>query len=138
MTKQKLLDEIDKLPEEFGKEGWNGYGAPPVSPLSIEYAKLFIGFISDERYFPDEISVDPYGDVNFEWYKDYENFITFSFYWNELPDWYDKDYMYGCFCININKKIKCGTKSFKTEIPQSVLEYIEIIRGIPYSERKVK
>jgi hypothetical protein len=60
------LEILWELWNETQQAGWNGYGARPVSPEALWWAKAFLDSLPATWEDP-EISADPDGDVTFEW-----------------------------------------------------------------------
>ena len=54
------------LEDEFLKPDWDGYGADPVLPVTMENAERFINAIPEGVMKP-EIGADPSGDVSLDW-----------------------------------------------------------------------
>ncbi|MBU8920940.1 MAG: hypothetical protein KOO63_03670 [Bacteroidales bacterium] len=62
-----LSQEIVKTYLDAFTEGWDGYGAEPVTRETVAHAIAFASTIPSSFPMPD-ICADPDGDINFEWY----------------------------------------------------------------------
>ncbi len=72
---QELMDELLEVIQETRAEGWDGYNGESVRAASIEQAAVFLKQWPAE--FPNpEISVDPDGEISFDWIKN--KYLTFS------------------------------------------------------------
>ena len=76
--RKNILTAIKSLRNEYGESNWDGYGARPVSQLSIQHALLFADCLPATIEEPD-IGVDADGEVTFEWYHDRENQCILAF-----------------------------------------------------------
>lgn len=77
MDKIKVIEEIKRIEEEFSEEGWDGYGAYPVSKESVNHAISFINSLPESLEDP-SIGADPNGDITIEWYKDVHRVFSVS------------------------------------------------------------
>lgn len=68
---------LDDIYEECKIEGWDGYDAFPISELTLSYGHQFIEIIPDNIPLPD-ISVEPDGSLEFEWYNTPYRIVTLS------------------------------------------------------------
>jgi len=57
---------LDDILEECSEEGWDGYGADPVSIKAADDARRAIKLLPDNIILP-EVSADPSGSVDFSW-----------------------------------------------------------------------
>ena len=64
---QASLEELLSAFREASEEGWDGYGAAPATPETLEYAARFLQTIPSNLPMP-EISIEPDGEISFEWY----------------------------------------------------------------------
>jgi hypothetical protein len=56
---------------------WDGYGAIPVSPLAVGHALRFLRTLPPMLRTPD-LSVDPDGEISFEWYFEPRRVLSIS------------------------------------------------------------
>jgi hypothetical protein len=73
--KEEVLSMICELEAECCVENWDGYGALPLSNLSVETAKEFIRLLPDSLAMP-EIAPEPDGSVSLDWMP--SRYRTFS------------------------------------------------------------
>lgn len=64
--RERLLDELDSLWEDASYQGWDGYGAKPMSVEAYDFAKDFIKALPITAPLP-ELNVDPDGEVSLDW-----------------------------------------------------------------------
>ncbi|MGA7339893.1 MAG: hypothetical protein WBE72_17510 [Terracidiphilus sp.] len=62
----QVLDELEEVRKEASREGWDGYGARPLNPLSYDFAIRFLNALPAAAPIP-EISADPEGEVSLDW-----------------------------------------------------------------------
>jgi hypothetical protein len=77
LNKSEVIEEIKRIEEKCSEEGWDGYGAYPVSKESVEYSIKFINSLPDSLEDP-SICSDPSGDISIEWYKDARRVFSVS------------------------------------------------------------
>lgn len=65
------------LAREAAKSNWDGYGAAAVSEGALSFAKRIARFLP-LTVSPPEVSVDPDGEVAFDWRTDSRSSISFS------------------------------------------------------------
>jgi hypothetical protein len=63
---EQALTELHEVLAEASREGWDGYGARPLNPLSYEFAISFLNALPTNAPFP-EVSADTDGEVSFDW-----------------------------------------------------------------------
>jgi hypothetical protein len=63
---EQALTELHEVLAEASREGWDGYGARPLNPLSYDFAKRFLNALPTNAPFP-EVSADTDGEVSFDW-----------------------------------------------------------------------
>ena len=73
--KEEVLSMMYEIEAECGVSDWDGYGALPLSNLSIETAKAFIRLLPDSLAMP-EIAPEPDGSVSLDWMP--SRYRTFS------------------------------------------------------------
>jgi len=73
--KEEVLSMIYEIEAECGVENWDGYGASPVSDLSLLAVKDFIRLLPDSLAMP-EVAPEPDGSVSLDWMP--ERYRTFS------------------------------------------------------------
>jgi hypothetical protein len=67
MDHDKALKMLKEIWEETREENWDGYGASPVSVLAFLNARAFLSNLPTTVPIP-EITVEPDGEIAFEWY----------------------------------------------------------------------
>lgn len=73
--KAALLESLNEAASEALEPDWDGNDAEPVNPGAFLKAEHFIRALPD--YLPDpEISIDPDGDVSFEWIPSKTKYFT--------------------------------------------------------------
>lgn len=72
---ENTLDEVAMAAKD---DNWDGYGAEPVNEFSIFLAKSFLYKLPSSYPKPD-ISVDPDGEISFEWLNGPDKIFSISF-----------------------------------------------------------
>ncbi|MBK8246981.1 MAG: hypothetical protein IPK85_06230 [Gemmatimonadetes bacterium] len=80
--------ELRALAVECGHAGWDGYGALPVSSLTIELAEKVLRLVDPDLPQPD-VSAHPDGAVAFEWYQQPNRTFLLSVQPDGLLVWMD-------------------------------------------------
>ncbi len=66
-----LLESLQAIQHEFCVPDWNGEGALPIHPLSLEYAEHFLHRLHAENCtLPVELTPEPTGYLVMEWIRD--------------------------------------------------------------------
>lgn len=73
----ELEEKFRKLMLDHSAPDWDGYDARPASPDAVERAYAFAGSLPPGLASPD-VSINPYGDVEFEWYVRPSRVLTLS------------------------------------------------------------
>jgi hypothetical protein len=115
MSKEQVKKEIQEIIKECGIEGWDGYGAEPVTQDAINEALTLLEALpADIQFEEGSIGAIPRGKITFEWRN--KNCIFsmelddgFIIYAGLFPD--IKDGVYGQIPFN-------GT------VPEEILNYI--------------
>ena len=63
-----LTEEIARIAIECLDANWDGYGANPVTPDTVNIACKFVGSLSPYQR-PDSAAPEPDGGISFDWYK---------------------------------------------------------------------
>jgi hypothetical protein len=63
---EQALTELHEVLAEASREGWDGYDARPLSPLSCDFAIRFLNALPTNVPFP-EVSAGTDGEVSFDW-----------------------------------------------------------------------
>ena len=108
-----LLNQLGKVFSECSSEGWDGYGAAPVSIETFGYAFLLIESLPPGFPTP-EIGADPDGHLNFEWYRDPRHLVSVSI----SPE----GMLYYAALIGEDKKH--DSVAFTGEIPKKICDII--------------
>ena len=66
---QSMIRALSKTWEECSVDNWDGYGAKAISLDSYRNARLFVMTLPTTVPLP-EVSVDPDGEVSFEWFRE--------------------------------------------------------------------
>lgn len=66
-SKDSFYSTLDEIVREHSEDDWDGYGAKATQLLSCDNARHFIDILPSAFTLP-EISVDPDGEISFEWY----------------------------------------------------------------------
>ena len=109
---EHTLDEVALSAKE---SNWDGYGAEPVKEISIFFAKSFLHNLPS-TYPKPEVSVDPDGEISFEWLNKNDKIFSVSFNQeNEIS-------FAGIYSTGEDH----GTEEFNGyEIPKKILENIK-------------
>lgn len=75
---EELAIALEQAYSEANHAGWDGHDALPASPQSFELATNFIRCLPIDAEMP-EVSVDPDGDISFEWFKSKSRLVILSF-----------------------------------------------------------
>lgn len=104
---------LDEVREEASLENWDGYGAKPIDLVSYANAVRFLDVIPKWAPAP-EASVDPDGEVSFEWYVSRRHTLSVSVGRNrELS-----------YAGLIGPNTVYGTAFLVDEIPPTILEIL--------------
>jgi hypothetical protein len=63
---ERVLTDLDDVLSEASHEGWDGYGARPLSPASYDFAIRFLNALPNTAPLP-EVSADTDGEVALDW-----------------------------------------------------------------------
>jgi hypothetical protein len=74
---RELRASLDTLATEAGKPNWDGQGASEINRESVEFARRIAQLLPLTKPAP-EISVDPDGEVSFDWQRDRTHTLSFS------------------------------------------------------------
>ena len=77
MSDQYLDQQLEEISARCGAPNWDGYGSLPVNASSLAHARLFLKTIDPSSALP-EISVDPDGEVSFDWHGDSGDIFSMS------------------------------------------------------------
>jgi hypothetical protein len=108
-----LLNQLGKVFSECSSEGWDGYGAAPVSKETFGYALFLIESLPPGFPTP-EIGADSDGHLNFEWYNDPRHLVSVSI----SPE--GKLY----YAALIGEEKKHDSVPFTGEIPKKICDII--------------
>lgn len=75
--KARLLESLCELSQECLQDDWDGYGANAINLIAVKNAKNLIRALPDGFEMP-ELSVDPDGDVSFDWMPSHTKTFTLS------------------------------------------------------------
>lgn len=75
--KARLLELLRELVEECSEDDWDGYGSSAANATAVANAESFIRVLPDHLVMPD-LSVDPDGDISFDWIPDRTKTFTLS------------------------------------------------------------
>jgi hypothetical protein len=112
-VQKATLDKLYSTFEECSQPNWDGYSALPVSYETYIKAKQFIESFPTALRSP-EVSVDPDGEISFEWYQAPRKVFSVSVGPNN-----ELTYA-GLFGASKTH----GTETFHDEIPRVVLENV--------------
>lgn len=76
-NKARLLESLRELVEDCSECNWDGYGASAVNAAAVANAESFIRALPDRLKVPD-LSIDPDGDISFDWIPDITKTLTLS------------------------------------------------------------
>lgn len=119
----KGLETLEQAVEEASLPNWDGYGAHPVTELGHYTARRFLDSLPKWLSVP-EISVDPDGEISFDWYSEPNNVFSVS-----VSETGKLSYA-GTFGLS---KVH-GIEYFGDEIPQSILIYLPRLEHLDESE----
>jgi hypothetical protein len=63
---EQVLAELEEVRSEASGEGWDGYGARPLSPGSFDFAIRFLNALPTDAPVP-EASASPDGEISLDW-----------------------------------------------------------------------
>lgn len=72
-----LEQSLVSILNECAVQGWDGYGAKPISPLALSEARQLLAVIP-ARLLPDEVLAEPHGGIAFQWNADDGNTLVLS------------------------------------------------------------
>jgi len=114
LDNQSMMHALSEALEECSVDNWDGYGAKAISRDSYRNAQLFSMTLPTTMPLP-EVSVDPDGEVSFEWYRGPRMVFSLSIgAHNEI------NYA-GLFGRN---KVN-GKEQFYDEIPKAILDNLD-------------
>jgi hypothetical protein len=61
-----VIEELDELVSEFGREDWDGYGAKAIDLRAVKRAERFLELLPEDLKPPDLMAM-PNGDVGLDW-----------------------------------------------------------------------
>lgn len=115
LDKQDLLQELYEVFLECSEENWDGYGAKAIDPIFYSEAIRFFTALPIATIPRPEITVDPDGEVVFEWYNGPKRIFSISVGGNS-----ELTYA-GLFGSNKTS----GIEYFGDELPKTILENIQ-------------
>jgi len=65
-ARERLLNDLESLRFEASRQGWDRYGAEPLSIDAYDFAKTFIKALPTMSPVP-ELNADPDGEVSLDW-----------------------------------------------------------------------
>lgn len=74
---ERVLTELDDVRSEASNEGWDGYGARPLNPVSYDFAIRFLNALPASAPIP-EVSADVDGEVVLDWIFGERKALTMS------------------------------------------------------------
>jgi hypothetical protein len=108
---REIKIEIDEIATEGAYDNWDGYGGKAMDPDSWYLANEFFNTIPTTIPAP-EVSLDPDGEISFEWYKDRNNIFSVSIGGDKMLTYA------GVFGANKAR----GAEYFSGLIPQAIME----------------
>jgi len=111
----QVAQSLLEVSKECLKNNWDGYGAKPIDPRSIDEALKFALLLPTSIPFP-EISVDADGEVIFEWYKEPNKVFSV------IVESDNRIVYAGLF--NHDDKVN-GTEYFGDELPKTILDNLQ-------------
>ena len=111
------LKQLKSIYEECSVDGWDGYGAKPISLDAFLEASEFLKMIDDDdaSFSMPDISPEVDGGIEFEWYNKTGSELTFSFDGNKIITYS------GIFADNAET---LGTEPLGREISRALKEKI--------------
>ncbi len=76
-SQNKMIIQLDEIFSEFSSEGWDGYGAAPVTSETLLNARNLINCLPNNIPSP-EIGAEPDGHVTLEWYRNPRRIVSVS------------------------------------------------------------
>jgi hypothetical protein len=76
-ARERLLDELDSLRIGASRQGWDGFGAEPITLDAYDFAKSFIKTLPTTAPLP-ELSADPDGEISLDWFFGERRALTVS------------------------------------------------------------
>ena len=76
--KSQCKQAVQELLQTAGEANWDGEGADPVTEEIVETAMQVVDHLPLDTIEPPEISADPHGNVEFDWYLDNGTMFTIS------------------------------------------------------------
>ena len=71
-------DDLNEILDFASEDNWDGYGAKEVDVLSFLFAQTFLENLPTSYPKP-EVSIDPDGEISFEWLNKYDKIFSISF-----------------------------------------------------------
>jgi hypothetical protein len=101
---------------ECSEANWDGYNALPVDPDSFALAKTFLMALPLGTRSP-SVGAHPDGQLSLEWYSGPRRSLTISF--DPAGELH--------YAALAGPSRACGTEAFEGEVPQIILELIELV-----------
>lgn len=109
-----LQDELESILDEANTVNWDGYGSSALIYESYVEAQKFIDIYPMSTMILPEVSIDPDGEISFEWFNEVDYCFSISFSGDDIITYA------GLFGINKTN----GSEYFGDEIPKIILENI--------------
>lgn len=109
----QTIDDLLNIKEECSCSDWDGYGSAPINDESYALARRFIEDLPTGEIRAPEVSIDPDGEIVFDWFG--EPCYTFSISFGK-----DKLTYAGLYGNNKTH----GTEEYDENIPQIILQNI--------------
>jgi len=109
---------LDGAYRDASVEDWDGHGAAPADPYSYHLAKEILSQLPDRIPTP-EITVDPDGELSFEWYNSKKRLIILSVGGDDALNYVGV----------IGRNREKGVEYFDGEIPERILVLFKRIFG---------
>ncbi|MHB1157973.1 MAG: hypothetical protein ACYC26_14190 [Phycisphaerales bacterium] len=114
-----LFVELEELAEEYGVDGWDGYGAMAVSPSAIQEAERFLRALPMGPHRP-TLGAEPDGHVTLEWHVSAKRTLSVSI----SPEGEIH------FAALIGTTRDYGTIPFLGECPDRIIQLVQRVRGV--------
>ncbi len=109
---QRLRDAaLDEAFEDCSQRNWDGYGAAPANPLSMEWARKVLAAFPNRMHVP-EIAFEPDGDAGLEWWYGPSKVLSVSV-------GFDGEIRYAA---RLNAVRLIGTEVFADGLPRRLVE----------------
>ncbi len=114
----QTVRELQALTQECGSPNWDGYGASPVIPETLDLARRLAFALPFDIPLP-SVGAEADGHLTFEWYEGPRNVLSLSVSPEGLL----------CYAAHIGQSKRSGTEPFNGRLPEDVVQIVRRLTG---------